>query len=243
MRNKSRRRAFYLQSGAEAAEPRYRMPSVRLSPLCLAAWSAAVLAAQPALADIYGFVDERGVAHFSNYPVDSRYYLFRKDRKDTTAPGSNLVITSVPQQTRPRRAIRIDPAQRKRFASLIAETARAHKLSPALLHAVITVESGYNPAARSSKGAAGLMQLMPATAKRYSVNDIWDPRQNVSGGARYLSDLLGMFNNDLGLALAAYNAGENAVILHGNRIPPYPETRQYVPRVLQHYQIYADAYR
>ena len=218
------------------------MPSMRLSPFCLVAWSA-VLLAPPALADIYGFVDERGVSHFSNYPVDSRYYLFRKDRKDTTTPGSNLVIINVPQQARPRRAIRIDPAQRKRFASLISETARMHKLSPALLHAVITVESGYDPAARSPKGAVGLMQLMPATAKRYSVSDIWDPRQNVSGGARYLSDLLGMFNNDLGLALAAYNAGEGAVIQHGNRIPPYPETRQYVPKVLQHYQIYADAYR
>ncbi len=205
--------------------------------------SAAVLAAPAALADIYGFVDERGVAHFSNYPVDSRYTLFRKDRKETTFPGSNLVIINVPRQARPRRAIRVDPAQRKRFDSLIAETARRHKLSPALLHAVITVESGYDPAARSAKGASGLMQLMPATAKRYAVTDIWDPRQNVSGGARYLSDLLGMFNNDLGLALAAYNAGEGAVIQHGRRIPPYPETRQYVPKVLQHYHLYADAYR
>ena len=202
-----------------------------------------MLAAQPALADIYGFVDERGVAHFSNYPVDSRYYLFRKDRKDASVPGSNLMIINVPQQSRPRRAIRVDPAQRTRFASLIAETARQYMLSPALLHAVSTVESGYDPAARSPKGAVGLMQLMPATAKRYSVTDIWDPRQNVRGGAHYLRDLLGMFNNDLGLALAAYNAGEGAVIQHGNRIPPYAETRNYVPKVLQHYQIYADAYR
>jgi soluble lytic murein transglycosylase-like protein len=139
--------------------------------------------------------------------------------------------------------MRIDPAQRKRFAPLIAETAHTHKLSAALLHAVITVESGYNPSARSNKGAIGLMQLMPATAKRYAVTDIWDPKQNLSGGARYLSDLLGMFNNDLSLALAAYNAGEGAVLHYGKRIPPYPETRSYVPRVLQHYQLYADAYK
>lgn len=217
---------------------------MRPSSLCRAAlWSAALLLAQPALADLYGFVDERGQAHFSNYKVDSRYQLFRKDRNEGIMPGSNLVIINVPQQTRPARAIRVDPAQRNRFASLIAETARQHRLSPALLHAVITVESAYNPAARSAKGAAGLMQLMPATARRYAVTDIWDPRQNLSGGARYLRDLLGMFNNDLGLALAAYNAGEGAVIQHGNRIPPYPETRQYVPRVLQHFQLYADAYR
>ena len=206
--------------------------------------SAAALLPQAACADLYGFVDERGVTHFSNYPVDSRYYLFRKDRKDadTSFPGSNLVITNVPRQSRPSRTIRVDPAHRARFASLIAETARRHRLSPALLHAVITVESGYNPSARSHKGAVGLMQLMPSTAKRYFVDDIWDPRQNVAGGARYLSDLLRMFNNDLGLALAAYNAGENAVVQHGNRIPPYAETRQYVPKVLQHYRLYADTY-
>ena len=208
----------------------------------LALWIPALLAAVPAHADLYGFVDERGVAHFSNYQVDSRYYLYRKDRPDTTLPGSNLVIINVPRSG-PRRTIRIDPAQRKRFAPLIAETARQHKLSPALLHAVVTVESGYNPRARSNKGAVGLMQLMPGTAKRYAVSDIWDPRQNLNGGARYLGDLLQMFNNDLGLALAAYNAGENAVIQHGNRIPPYPETRNYVPRVLQHYNLYASAYR
>jgi soluble lytic murein transglycosylase-like protein len=91
------------------------------------------------------------------------------------------------------------------------------------------------------KGASGLMQLMPETARRYHVTDIWDPKQNLSGGARYLRDLLAMFNNNLGLALAAYNAGENAVIQHGNRIPPYPETRSYVPRVMQHYHLYANA--
>jgi hypothetical protein len=205
--------------------------------------AAAALLPRAAGADLYGFVDERGVTHFSNYPVDSRYFLFRRDRKDaTTFPGSNLVITDVPRQSRPSRTIRVDPAHRARFASLIAETARRHRLSPALLHAVITVESGYDPAARSHKGAIGLMQLMPSTARRYAVTDIWDPRQNLAGGARYLSDLLRMFNSDLGLALAAYNAGENAVIQHGNRIPPYPETRRYVPRVLQHYRLYADTY-
>ena len=207
--------------------------------------AAAVILPRAAGADLYGFVDERGVTHFSNYPVDSRYYLFRKDRQDTataTFPGSNLVITNIPRQSRPPRTIRVDPAHRARFASLIAEVARRHRLSPALLHAVITVESGYNPSARSHKGAIGLMQLMPATAKRYAVGDIWDPRENLAGGARYLSDLLRLFNNDLGLALAAYNAGENAVIQHGRRIPPYPETRQYVPKVLAHYRLYADTY-
>ena len=202
----------------------------------------ALLATSAARADLYGFVDERGVAHFSNYPVDSRYYLYRKDRGSSSNPYSNLVIVDMPRATR-RQPMRIDPAQRKRFAPLIAQAAHEHKLSAALLHAVITVESGYNPSARSVKGAAGLMQLMPATAKRYEVDNVWDPRQNIAGGARYLRDLLGMFNNDLSLTLAAYNAGEGAVIQHGKKIPPYPETRQYVPKVLQHYHVYADAYK
>ena len=215
---------------------------MRASSLLAGGLAAALLAALPARADLYGFVDERGVAHFSNYAVDSRYYLYKKDRADASNPGTNLVIINVPQASR-RRAMRIDPAQRKKLAPLIAETAHAYKLSPALLHAVITVESGYNASARSSKGAMGLMQLMPATAKRYEVTNAWDPRQNIAGGARYLRDLLGMFNNDLTLTLAAYNAGEEAVRKNGNRVPPFAETRQYVPRVLQHYQLYADAYR
>lgn len=206
---------------------------------------AAVLAAlcqAPARADLYGYVDERGVAHLSNVPLDHRYFLFRRDRPDTALPGKNSVIINVPAAA-PRRTTRINPAQRKQYASIVAAAARQHKLSPALLHAVITVESGYNPKARSPKGASGLMQLMPATAERYDVTDIWDPKQNVDGGARYLRDLLTLFDNDLSLALAAYNAGEGAVIQHGNRIPPYPETRSYVPKVLQHYHLYADAYR
>lgn len=218
------------------------MPSMRaLFHPCVSA-ALLLLWAVPAQADLYGYVDEKGVAHFSNYQVDSRHYLYRKDRKDGVMPGSNLVITTMPQAAS-RRMLRIDPARRLRYAPLIAETAHAHQLSPALLHAVVTVESGYNPSARSTKGAIGLMQLMPATAQRYAVKDIWDPRQNLAGGARYLRYLLGMFNNDLPLALAAYNAGEGAVLQHGRRIPPYPETRNYVPRVLQHYQVYADSYR
>ncbi len=218
------------------------LPRLAATSLCSVIAAVASLAAAPVHADLYGFVDERGVTHFSNTPLDHRYYLFKRERKDATFPGSNLVIINVPYSA-PRRTIHVNPAQRKQFAPLVAAVAREHKLSPALLHAVITVESGYNPKARSSKGAAGLMQLMPETAKRYSVNDIWDPRQNVDGGARYLRDLLALFNNNLGLALAAYNAGEAAVTQNGNRIPPYPETRNYVPRVLQHYHLYADAYR
>jgi soluble lytic murein transglycosylase-like protein len=116
--------------------------------------------------------------------------------------------------------------------------ARAFSLEPALIHAVISAESGYNPLARSAKGAKGLMQLMPGTAKRYGVDNPLDPEQNIHGGAAYLSYLLKLFGNDLNLALAAYNAGEGTVMEYGNRIPPYQETKQYVPKVLSYYKKY-----
>jgi soluble lytic murein transglycosylase-like protein len=126
---------------------------------------------------------------------------------------------------------------------MIARVAREQKLDPALLHAIVTVESAYNAHAKSPKGATGLMQLMPATAKRYGVTDLLNPLENLRAGARYLRDLLALFNDNLRLVLAAYNAGEGAVIRSGNRIPPYPETRAYVPRVLQHYENYRARYR
>ena len=104
-------------------------------------------------------------------------------------------------------------------------------VSPALVHAVITAESNYDPEALSRAGAMGLMQLMPGTARRFGVADPWDPEQNVHGGVRYLRELLDRFQN-LKLALAAYNAGEGAVEQHGNQVPPYQETQTYVQRVM-----------
>jgi soluble lytic murein transglycosylase-like protein len=125
------------------------------------------------------------------------------------------------------------------YAPLVEEVARETQLDPGLLHAVIATESAYNPAARSPKGAQGLMQLMPATARRYGVANAYDPRHNILGGARYLSDLLVLFDQDVQLALAAYNAGAQAVLRHGRRIPPYRETSAYVPRVLDYYRAFS----
>ena len=110
--------------------------------------------------------------------------------------------------------------------------ARRHGVDPDLVHAVIRAESAYNPRARSHAGACGLMQLMPATARRFGVRDIWEPAQNIRGGVTYLRFLLDRFEGDIRLVLAAYNAGEGAVAKYGNRIPPYRETRTYVRRVL-----------
>lgn len=186
--------------------------------------------AAPAGADIWGFVDEHGVAHLARYQVDPRYYLFRKE------PPAAEEIAAMPAPNLPPPVV--NPALRRQFAALVAAIALENGLDAALLHAVITVESAYNPNARSPKGAAGLMQLMPDTAARYAVKDIWNPRDNLRGGARYLRDLLALFGNDLALALAAYNAGEGAVIGAGKRVPAFAETLDYVPRVLAHYEHY-----
>lgn len=118
----------------------------------------------------------------------------------------------------------------KPFADLIATAAAAHGLDARLVHAVIEAESNYEPRARSRKGAKGLMQLMPATARQYAVRDPYDPRTNIEAGVRHLKDLLSRF--DLSLALAAYNAGEGTVRRYGG-VPPFAETRNYVARILQ----------
>ena len=125
---------------------------------------------------------------------------------------------------------------RARFTPLIQRVAKQTALHPELLHAVIRAESAYDPKAVSRAGAVGLMQLMPATARQYGVKDSTDPVQNVRAGATYLKLLLDNFGQNLSLALAAYNAGENAVKRHGNNIPPFPETRTYVKRVLAFYR-------
>jgi soluble lytic murein transglycosylase-like protein len=124
--------------------------------------------------------------------------------------------------------------RRDRYAPIVAAAAARHRVDPSLVHAVIRAESAYKPRAKSHAGACGLMQLMPATAKRFGVGDIWDPVQNIEGGVAYLRFLQHRFDGDIRLALAAYNAGEGAVAKYGNQIPPYPETQTYVKRVLRY---------
>jgi soluble lytic murein transglycosylase-like protein len=174
-------------------------------------------------ADIYKYVDKHGRIHLTDRPAHSGYKRIVKTWK-------GWVESSI--------SYRNMEKNRKRFSPAIQRTAVIHRLPPALLHAVITAESAYDPDAQSHAGAVGLMQLMPGTAQRYGVRNRRDPNANMIGGTRYLKDLLGMFDNNLILALAAYNAGENAVINHGNQIPPYPETQVYVRRVLKYYNDY-----
>jgi len=185
---------------------------------------------RPALADIYSFKDENGVVHFSNMPDDKRYKLIRREAGSAPAPVAAPAAAAAANVYMPaEESIR-------RFSPIIDTASRLHGVDAALIHAVISAESGYNPSALSKAGAMGLMQLMPQTAKRYGVTNIMDPVQNITGGVRYLRDLLSMFNGNLELAIAAYNAGENAVIKYGNKIPPYAETVQYVPKVLGFYR-------
>ena len=185
------------------------------------------LVARPATADIFTFKDENGVIHFTNIPSsDKRYRLLRKEGGN---PAPNLAGARVASWLPSEALI-------QRFSPMIERASLEYGVEKALVHAVISAESGYNPYAFSRAGAMGIMQLMPDTAKRYGVKNVLDPVDNINGGVRYLKDLLVMFNGNIELAVAAYNAGENAVIRAGNRIPQYAETVQYVPRVLGFYR-------
>lgn len=174
-------------------------------------------------ADLYAYTDENGILNITNVPsTDTRYKLLRKESNGRTW---NKSITSL--KSGARHTYKRSPG----LDNIVQQAAQTHKVDAALVHAVIHAESGFNPNAVSPKGASGLMQLMPATARRYGVQNIFDPQQNVGAGVHYLKDLLKMFGNNPRLALAAYNAGENSVIRFGG-IPPYPETTQYVSKVL-----------
>jgi soluble lytic murein transglycosylase-like protein len=190
-----------------------------------AAISVGAWLAGAARADIYAFNDANGVIHYSNVPTDSRYSLVV--REPYPDPGLDSAAAG------PARTGRHDP-----YGALVKQVAHEHKLDHSLLRAIIAVESGNNPSAVSRKGAVGLMQLMPETAARYGVIDLYDPAENVRAGALYLRDLMQKFDNDLSLALAAYNAGEGAILRHGKQIPPYRETRRYVPKVMDLYRQY-----
>jgi soluble lytic murein transglycosylase-like protein len=185
---------------------------------------AVVAAPGLARADVYSFTDANGVSHFSNVPSDSRYQLLISTSSEVAAgtPAKEHSIDWL--------------ARSAQYDGVIKGAAKAATIQAALVRAVIVVESGFNPRAVSKKGAIGLMQLQPATAKRYGVKNIYDPGENVRAGAHYLSDLLARFDSNLELALAAYNAGEEAVERYGRHVPPYRETLAYVPSVMKVYQ-------
>lgn len=168
------------------------------------------------LGDIYWFEDDGGVVHLSNVPVDARFRF--KEREPL-----------------PQRKDDGGERQRERYDTLIEKVASEEKVDPDLLRAVVQVESNYDPNAISPKGAMGLMQLMPTTARRIGVLDPFHPEQNLGGGARHLRELMRKFGDRLPWVLAAYNAGEEAVEKYQG-VPPFPETRAYVDKVLQRFE-------
>jgi soluble lytic murein transglycosylase-like protein len=211
-------------------------------------WAALALSAgllPLAHADIYGYVDEKGVAHFAAERIDERYQLFFRGGQsfDTSQGLSIQPLGAAPAA--PRLLAFIETAPRyHQVRQHLREASSTHGIDYELLQALIATESGFDIGAVSPKGAIGLMQVMPATAERYGLagdrkrsldQKLADPRTNIRTGSRYLSDLIRLFPGRLELALAAYNAGEGAVQRAGNRVPNYRETRNYVKTVMQLY--------
>jgi soluble lytic murein transglycosylase-like protein len=187
-----------------------RRCAASIAALLLAGGTPAASASDSALR----LVDGDGVVHLTNVPADPRYRGLRG------ASGTGAGWLTLPARSW------------TRYAADVQEMAREHGVSPALIEAVVRTESGFAPSAVSPKGAGGLMQLMPKTASALGVVDRFDPRENIRGGVRHLRYLLERYQGGVVLALAAYNAGEGAVDAHRG-VPPYPETQQYVQRVLR----------
>lgn len=194
--------------------------------LAMALLVCVLISPKGAAADIYRYVDENDIVHFTDAPTDKRFTVFLRDlRKDKEL------------RTKLKYASSVNPAE---FEQLIKTCSDKYGVNQSLVKAVIHAESGYNPNAVSSKGASGLMQLMPATAKSLKVADRFNPKDNVDGGVKYLRFLLDTFRGDISLAVAAYNAGLNKVVKYGG-IPPYAETRTYVNRVLSYMKSYQES--
>ena len=232
--------------------------------LCLAAAVLCLGAAHSAHADVWGYVDAKGVAHFSAEKLDERYELYYKGGQSFSTqeglpapvPAANPIQPVTGAASGPQRGTvtsKITPKlllffevspNFKAVKHHLREASATNKIDFELLQALIATESGFDTHAVSPKGAVGLMQLMPPTAQRYGVQadakttiekKLVDPKTNIKAGSRYLRDLLAMFPGKPELALAAYNAGEGAVKRFGNKIPPYPETQNYVTTVMQIY--------
>ncbi len=214
------------------------------------------LASAACEADVFKYVDSEGNIYFSDEPLHGKNLKLEWKRTSRRLAAENREQSKAELEQRARAMARVkarldgeslsistrpsEPVsgsmavRRARYRHLIDRNAARFGLSADLLHAVIRTESAYKANALSHAGACGLMQLMPATARRFKVNSIWDPAENIRGGAEYLRFLLNLFDGDLRLALAGYNAGEGAVKKYGYQIPPYRETQDYVRKVLRH---------
>jgi soluble lytic murein transglycosylase len=183
----------------------------------LLALAGLIAAAGPVYSDIYRYIDENGVMHFTNAPTSEKFKLFMKERR-----------------------IFISKLDSNKFDPIIVEASKKYNLEAPLIKAVIKAESDFDPNAISNKGARGLMQIMPFNFRSLNVENPFDPNQSIDAGARYLRDMLDRFQGKLALSLAAYNAGPGAVDRY-NGIPPYQETEEYVERVMKYYHRYKNS--
>lgn len=175
-------------------------------------------------ADIYTYKDSNGNFYFTDNQMDESYRLLSVFRSNLTQQSNNNYSFKAYQQNK------------VQFLPLIQAAARQFEVDADLIHAIVDIESAFNPRAVSKAGASGLMQLMPKTAQGLGVKDRFNPQQNIQGGTRYFSQLLARFDGSNRLALAAYNAGPTAVSNAGNSVPNYPETKRYVVKVMNKYQ-------
>jgi soluble lytic murein transglycosylase-like protein len=200
--------------------------ALKLAFLITTLLTASSVAANPR---IYTYMDAQGQRHYTDVPDNNRYRLLVLSPQDRTAAGDRYDLQLLAKATQ--------------YDAIIEHAAVSSAVEPNLLRAVIVVESGFNSRAVSKRGAVGLMQLMPETASRFGVSNRYDARENVHAGARYLKFLMDHFGHDVRLALAAYNAGEDAVERCGGQIPPFTETMAYVPRVLKIYRMLSEQSR
>lgn len=190
---------------------------MKLSGIFISALITVFLFSVRASADFYSYTDSSGLVHFTNVPVSPKYRWIMREKGRVYHPNRVYSLDN--------------------YENIINKSALKHGVDPSLARAIVKAESDFDPNAVSRAGAKGLMQLMPDTARLMRVNDVFNPEENVDGGIRYLKYLLKLFSYDVKLAVAAYNAGENAVIRYG-AVPPYAETRTYVKRVTRYYKLY-----
>ena len=176
----------------------------------------------PAFSELYRKYEPDGTVVFTNVPTEGGYTLIYDEYEEEYFTYDEYYYTT------------------DTYNEIIKNASLLYGVETALIKAVIKTESNFNPEAVSNKGACGLMQLIPETAARFGVGDIFNPRENIYGGTRYLAYLISLFDGDLELVLAGYNAGENAVIRYDNQIPPYNETKRYVKKVFKFLEYFRD---
>ncbi len=201
--------------------------------LTVVALAGLLAAGRSTAAEVYSYVDPDGVVHFSNAPTDPRYH-----RVNRGAGGTGVYRTAPQARARPVAAANGSRMTLDQWREHIRQASEKYRVPEELLLAVMAVESNFDHQALSEKGAIGLMQLMPGTAKEMYVTDAWDPAQNIDGGARYLRILANQYEGDVVKMLAAYNAGPEAVRRAGGAVPGIPETQEYVRKVLALYRSY-----